>query len=484
MAKSPAPAQPSASMLVSTADGTLLAGQRSRQIPFLGSYLSFPGGRVEKSDETLAAELLADDELGVRKIAALRELEEETGLTLSDGRAIPFDASAPFETRAANVDFERFVPAGRWVTPAYAPVRFDTQFFLYVVEAAVEATPSEEFEWMRFESAQTLVEQWKNLEHLLAPPTKVAIEVLAFGTEDAPRRITAFPGARGGDHHEFEPVPDTRMYALRTPTLPPAITTNAVVIGRERFIVVDPATYDDDERDKLLVHLEALVAKGRVPEAVVLTHHHMDHTGSAEWVSEKLGVPIAAHPITKELVALKIEVTRTLEEGDTIDLGLDVRGEPFKLDVWHTPGHAPGHIVLVDRRPGSRWAIVGDMVAAIGTIIVDPYEGDMQEYISQLRRLAAELPENPILVPAHGPPIVQGRQMLDHYVAHRLKREGKVVKALEVKGGGTAKQLLDVAYDDTPVELYPLAAQSCLSHLIKLERDGRAKRDGDRFTLV
>ena len=319
--------------------------------------------------------------------------------------------------------------------------------------------------------------------HLLAPPTKTVFEVLSFGTGDAPRRLTTFPGSRADDHHEFEPLPDVRMYALRTPTLPPAETTNAIALGRERIIVVDPATYDADERDKLLVHLEALQSRGRTIDSVVLTHHHIDHIGSASWLAEKLSVPIVAHAITRDLVAPKIRVDRTIDEGDTIDLGRDVRGEPFLVDVLHTPGHAPGHIVLVDRRPGSRVAIVGDMVAAIGTIIVDPYEGDMAEYIAQLRRIK-ELLGDPILVPAHGPPIPHGRKMLDHYVSHRLMREGKVVKALEAKGGGTPRDLLDVAYDDTPRELYPLAAQSCMAHLIKLVKDGRATRDGDRFALV
>ena len=74
-------------MLVSTADGTLLAGERAPDIPFLGGYLSFPGGRVEDEDRALAAKHLPDDELGVRKIAGLRELEEESGLTLAGGRA-------------------------------------------------------------------------------------------------------------------------------------------------------------------------------------------------------------------------------------------------------------------------------------------------------------------------------------------------------------------------------------------------------------
>lgn len=469
-----------ASILVTTAEGTVLVGERAKSIPFLGSYLSFPGGRVEDEDHALAARLLPDDPIGARKIAGLRELIEETGLTLEGARAVT--AEGDFASLAARADFSRMIEAGRWITPDYSPVRYDTYFFQYVVDAYDAPRADDEFEWLRFEPAEELVREWHALQHLLSPPALVALECLRYGAADAPRRILAHPGARGEDHHEFEALPDVRIYALRTPTLPPADTTNAIAIGREKILVVDPATYEDDERDKLLVHLEALTNRGAKIEAIVLTHHHVDHVGAARWIADRVGAPIVAHPITQALVAPKIRVDATIEAGHVFDLGLDRRGAPFTVEVLHTPGHAPGHIVLVDRRPGARLMIVGDMVAAIGTIIVDPPEGNMAEYLRQLTRLAA-MPES-ILIPAHGPPIVDGRRHLERYVAHRLMRENKVVAALEARGGGTPSQLLDVAYDDTPKMLYPLAARSCLAHLEKLVEDGRATRRGDRFDLV
>jgi ribonuclease/clavin/mitogillin len=482
VSKSATPSE-AASILLTTADGTVLVGQRARSIPFLGSYLSFPGGRVEDEDHALAARLFPGDPLAVRKIAGLRELEEETGLTVDGPHAVR--AEGDFATRLANVDLSRFVPAGRWVTPDYSPVRYDTHFFQYVVDDFDEPTvgvESPEFEWLRFEPADKLVREWYALQHLLSPPALVALECLQYGAAEAPRRILQHPGARAEDHHEFEALPDVRIYALRTPTLPPAETTNAVAIGRERILVVDPATYDDDERDKLLVHLEALTARGATIEAIVLTHHHFDHVGAAKWLAPRVGAPVIAHAITKELLGDKIRIDATIEEGHVFDLGTDRRGEPFTVEVLHTPGHAPGHVVLVDRRPGARLMIVGDMVAAIGTIIVDPPEGNMAEYLRQLERLAAM--DESILIPAHGPPIVEGRRHLKRYVAHRRMRESKVVAALEHHGRGSASELLDVAYDDTPKHLYPLAARSCLAHLEKLVEDGRAIREGDRFRLA
>ena len=126
--------------------------------------------------------------------------------------------------------------------------------------------------------------------------------------------------------------------------------------------------------------------------------------------------------------------------------------------------------------------VVGDMVAAIGTIIVDPPQGDMATYIAQLRRLRA-LPEA-VLVPAHGPPIAHGHAKLDAYVAHRLMREEKVFAALTRAGEARPEDLLPDAYDDTPPGLYPFAARACLAHLEKLVVDGRAVERGGRFEAL
>jgi glyoxylase-like metal-dependent hydrolase (beta-lactamase superfamily II) len=250
------------------------------------------------------------------------------------------------------------------------------------------------------------------------------------------------------------------------------------VIGHERLLVVDPATYELSERELLLELLETL---GREVQGILLTHHHLDHVGAANWLRKQVGCPVIAHPITRDLIEEKIPVDETIEEGARIDLGADRAGNPFLLEVMFTPGHAPGHVVLDDLRPNAASLIVGDMVAAIGTIIVDPSEGSMAEYLRQLRRLRA-MPQR-ILFPAHGPPIIDGHSKLDQYVEHRLMREEKVFAALSVKGPATAWDLLPLAYDDTPEKIWPLAERSCLAHLIKLVEDGRVTQRGERFSI-
>jgi endoribonuclease LACTB2 len=279
-----------------------------------------------------------------------------------------------------------------------------------------------------------------------------------------------------------EVIPGVRQLPLKSPTLPPAAHTNAYVIGDERLIVVDPATFEAQERGKLERVLRDLMAQGMQIEAIVLTHHHFDHYGAAQWASNTFHAPIWAHAQTQELLKDELTFSRSLAENDRIDLGRDRAGRPFELEVRFTPGHAPGHIVLCDLRPGSKAMIVGDMVAAVGTIIVDPDEGDMSRYIAELGRLLRLGPR--CVFPAHGPPIGNGPAKLRQYIKHRLTREKMVLAALTERGPAKAAELLDLAYADTPSSLYPLAERSCLAHLIKLVGDGRAQQVDALFEAV
>ena len=134
---------------------------RHHQIDFASGALVFPGGRMEPADEELAAKLEGDeadcgrgrrprlqpsDPLSPLKVAAIREAFEECGVLLarakgevglaSARRAAALDRSAPFAELMASESLipalENLVPFAHWITPAFAPKRFDTHFFLAV----------------------------------------------------------------------------------------------------------------------------------------------------------------------------------------------------------------------------------------------------------------------------------------------------------------------------------------------------------------
>jgi len=268
-------------------------------------------------------------------------------------------------------------------------------------------------------------------------------------------------------------IAEIRRFAVRTPTLPPATHTNVYVLGRGRVAVVDPASPYADEQARLDAALDVLRRGGERVVELILTHHHVDHVSGAAHLAERLGVGIAAHAATAaKLRAMgRFEVTRIIHDGEPLEFG---------VRAMLTPGHAPGHLCFV--HDGARAIVAGDMVASEGTIIVEPDDdGDMKQYLDSLRALRALDPK--VLLPAHGPPIVGAEAAaakLDFYVAHRLEREARVLASLSTEPQ-TVSALVPPAYPDVSPMLYPLAARSLLAHLIKLETEGRAARDGDRW---
>lgn len=259
--------------------------------------------------------------------------------------------------------------------------------------------------------------------------------------------------------------------ALRTPTLPPATATNTLVVMGEGLAVVEPATPFAEPRAQLDARISACMAQGASPRFVVITHHHADHIGSVDHLRERFGFEVCAHAETAARVRFAID--RELDEGDTLDLGAGVH-----MTVRHTPGHAPGHLVV--DIPSANVSHVGDMVASEGTILIDPRDaGDMGAYLDSLRRLRDELQPGTRWVPAHGEVIDDPAALASYYIEHRLKREAKLLASLGAPGERVSLQtLLARTYDDKPASILPLAAGALEAHLQKLIAEGLVARDG------
>lgn len=259
-------------------------------------------------------------------------------------------------------------------------------------------------------------------------------------------------------------APGIRVLALRTPTLPPAAHTNAYLVGPDAGpqLVVDPGSPYPDQERILDAALAAEAAAGRPLGLVLLTHHHGDHVGGAAGLAARHGVPIAAHRNTARRLAGRVPVTRELVDGETLD---DYGG----VTCVYTPGHADGHLCF---ELGDA-TIVGDMVAGFGTILIDPSEGDMADYLASLALMLGRPPTH--LLPAHGPSIRDGRAKLREYIAHRTMREDRVVAALSARSSSSLDELVADAYSDTPKALWPLAARSLRAHLDKLVKEQRAE---------
>jgi 8-oxo-dGTP pyrophosphatase MutT (NUDIX family) len=120
--------------------------RRHKRSSFVPDAWVFPGGAVDGSDAAIGN----GSELATMRVAAARELFEETGiwagapLADSDGQRIALlQATMTFASLVARapIDFDRFVWTSRWITPVGVPKRFDTYFFLTEAGRDVVATP-------------------------------------------------------------------------------------------------------------------------------------------------------------------------------------------------------------------------------------------------------------------------------------------------------------------------------------------------------
>jgi endoribonuclease LACTB2 len=247
------------------------------------------------------------------------------------------------------------------------------------------------------------------------------------------------------------------------------------LIGTGELVIIEPASPYPEGTAQAVAWVEARLAQGQTLRALLLTHHHPDHVGGAEALRSHFGVPIWAHDRTAERLAGKIAIDRVLDDGESVELDGPV---PMALEAMFTPGHAPGHLCFYE--PASRSLIAGDMVAGVGTILVEATDGDMQLYLQSLARMAAR--DAAQLLPAHGLPIEDAAARLSFYVQHRLGREAKVVAALSTFAApASLEQLVPIAYADTAQYAWPLARMALEAHLIKLAREGRAAQHHDRW---
>jgi endoribonuclease LACTB2 len=273
------------------------------------------------------------------------------------------------------------------------------------------------------------------------------------------------------DQNTNEIIPITNglgVVPVRSPTLPPATHTNVWVLGDHHVTIVDPASPFPDEQQRLDEILEMVMV-----ERIVLTHHHADHVGGALAIQKTTGAKIAAHPLTQE--RLDFTVDELLEDGDVVatDAGF--------WKVLHTPGHAQGHICL--RNAGLGSIIAGDMVAGVGTILIDPPEGNLAQYLGSLSRLRDLHPR--LLMPAHGPVIENAVEYLTEYIDHRHMRTQQIVAHLHAIPGSSADDLAQAIYAElVPVSFLPVAARQILAHLEWLEGDGQVKTNGNGYHLT
>ncbi len=360
------------------------------------------------------------------------------------------------------------VPAGVWTAPPYLGVDLRTAFFLARADDLEPRIANAEHVEGDFVRPSEALDRWAQGRLLLAPPTLYLLTALAEtddDDDDLAARCVSAPEGQGTPPRYARVRPHLTLFAVRTPTLPPATHTNVYIAERGGDLwVFDPASPYAEEQAELEAYVRARVAGGATVRGYVLTHAHHDHVGGVEALRSAFEAPVWAHPDAARRVHFPVD--RLLSDGETLPVG------DLRLQAVHTPGHDPGHLVYLDLE--TRAVIAGDLVAGLGTILVDPDEGSMAQYLRSLARVKDLEPS--ALLPSHGGVIGGAREKLDEYIAHRLWREGRVLDAVG-EGSRSLDALLPLAYADVAPSVFPIARMSLRAHLVKLVDEGRVRLD-------
>ncbi len=228
--------------------------------------------------------------------------------------------------------------------------------------------------------------------------------------------------------------------------------TNTYVVGASApYTVVDPGPDDD-------AHLRAVLAAAPSIGAVAVTHTHRDHSPGAATLAAITGAPVVGFgPMLRPGIEGHddtFRADRTLADGDVVE------GADHRLVALHTPGHASNHLCYLLEAGGERVLFTGDHVMEGSTVVIAPLDGDMVEYLAQLRRVQALGVDR--LHPGHGEPIDDPTAYVQGYLDHRASRTATILAALAAAGpaGATCAELVEQAYIDVAPSLHPIALHS------------------------
>jgi glyoxylase-like metal-dependent hydrolase (beta-lactamase superfamily II)/8-oxo-dGTP pyrophosphatase MutT (NUDIX family) len=467
--------------------------KRAAELKFFGGYWVFPGGNLDKKldyldeNDSLESALLR---------CAIREILEEIDILSSTlGKTFSREEKQNLKNNIKDspekwieflagfgADFNYVKPVFRITTPPFVPIRFDTQFMhARIIDDEIPEIDNYELVDGCFMKPQAAVDAWERGEMEIAPPVLFLLRILAEHSLSSfmPHALEETRQLDKGRLHRVYFSPGVFMAPLLTPTLPPATTTNTLIVGTKKLFIIDPATPDESEQARLFEKMDALIEEGASFAAILLTHHHIDHVGAVNAVSQRYQIPVRAHKECYPRIEPGYIKGQALEDGDRIELGSAPDGSSdWHLTVVHTPGHAVDHLCYLESRYHA--AIVGDMLSTISTILIDPPDGHMQTYLDSLHNLL----EFPIktLYPAHGPANRDGAALIHQYLQHRKEREKAVINALSNEAQ-SIEVLLPKIYDDVPQTFFAAASRSLLAGLIKLEEEAICKNTPQGWLL-
>lgn len=245
--------------------------------------------------------------------------------------------------------------------------------------------------------------------------------------------------------------------------------TQTHIVGMADVAVIDPGPDD-------AAHLDALerVIAGRRVTAIVVTHHHRDHSPATRPLQAATGAPIVgAAPFGPDKAGGEAAFDPLYRPDRVLATGDRVSGEGWTLEALATPGHTSNHLAFALLETGALFS--GDHVMGWSTTVVVPPDGDMTAYMRSLELLMQR--DDRVYYPGHGEAIERPQRLVRGMLGHRKQREGQILRLLRERGR-TVGELVTQMYVGLDPKLVPGAKGSVLAHLYDLR--GRMMVDETR----
>jgi len=430
-----------------TFNGQIFSIVRQTTLAAFPGFTAFPGGKIDKGDEQFAPQdplltTFSDLEMG----ALTREIHEELGFDLAEALA-----------QKQVLSISKF---GSSTTPTYQKHRYNIHFY----KITLNSLPTFSFEPDEVASGAWLDPKESLQKYYAAESMVVTATLKIFKALAADVSLESADIDSGFDNSDTLPllpfIHDVTLITVPSHTLPPATTTNSLLIGDEGSlrVLTDPSPSSNE----ILELLKTSLAKHK-PDAILLSHHHPDHHEHAPQLAKDWNIPILCSEKCQQRLLQRfgsdylddIEV-RHIQQNDVVTQwhGDDV--------VCHElPGHDDTMVGLAAKN--LEWFYVADLVEPGTTVVIPEPEGDMAVYFESLERVIAMQPKH--IIPSHGLPVV-GTSLLSKTLEHRILREQQILEAHNK--GLRDDELLSALYPQLAEKLIPYAAQNIRQHLRKL----------------
>ena len=272
---------------------------------------------------------------------------------------------------------------------------------------------------------------------------------MAFLTEPEPERGANLPVLPG----------ITRIVANNPGPMTYLGTNTYLIETPDGMAVLDPGPEGHPE------HIEAILRHtGGQIAYILVSHTHHDHVGAVPALQEATGAPT---------VGFRVSGIDTFVP----DIKLDHDAAFAGMQALHTPGHASDHLCFaLTAKNGDKVLFSADHVMSWSTSIVSPPGGDMRDYFASLNLLLSR--EDDVYLPGHGPALREPRDLVRAMLTHRVIREQAIARKL-TGGSFDTHTIMDALYSQLNPRLRKAAERNVLAHLLKMEIEGKALREGE-----